>query len=108
MNCTLLSDPPRTASRGGIFRWPALRFDVKLRQQPTYSVAARRGNRRNRIQISSVDTRVKPAQSLGFAAAPRWIDWLFFALVIYVVTGSVGMLTGVGGPVVTHCVGLFS
>jgi diguanylate cyclase (GGDEF)-like protein/PAS domain S-box-containing protein len=55
-----------------------------------------------------VYARVKPAQSLRFAAAPRWVDWLFLALVIYVVTGSVWMLAGLGGPVVTHYVGLFS
>jgi diguanylate cyclase (GGDEF)-like protein/PAS domain S-box-containing protein len=55
-----------------------------------------------------LDAQVKPARPLRFAAAPRWVDWLFGALVIYVIAGNVWMLAGIGGPVVTHYVGLFS
>jgi diguanylate cyclase (GGDEF)-like protein/PAS domain S-box-containing protein len=55
-----------------------------------------------------VDAEVKPSQSIRFAAGPRWVDWLFRGLVLYVITGSVWMLTGLGGAAVTHYVGLFS
>jgi diguanylate cyclase (GGDEF)-like protein/PAS domain S-box-containing protein len=56
-----------------------------------------------------VDTEAEvapePPQAPG---APRWIDLLFFGLVGYVVACSVWMLTGFGGPTVTHYVGLLS
>jgi diguanylate cyclase (GGDEF)-like protein/PAS domain S-box-containing protein len=55
-----------------------------------------------------VDTKVAPAHSIQFGATPRWVDVLFVGLVIYVVTGTVWMLTGLGGPDVTHYVGLVS
>jgi diguanylate cyclase (GGDEF)-like protein/PAS domain S-box-containing protein len=55
-----------------------------------------------------VDTRVITAPAIRFAASPRWVDWLCLALVVYVVTGNVWMLTGIGGPEVTHYIGLFS
>jgi diguanylate cyclase (GGDEF)-like protein/PAS domain S-box-containing protein len=55
-----------------------------------------------------VDTQVIPAQSIRFGATPRWVDRLFIGLAIYVVTGSVWMLTGFGGPQITHYVGLLS
>jgi diguanylate cyclase (GGDEF)-like protein/PAS domain S-box-containing protein len=66
------------------------------------------GKRRNCIQIFDVDAEVKPTHSIRFAAAPRWVDWLFLGLVVYVITGSLWMLTGLGGAPVTHYVGLFS
>jgi diguanylate cyclase (GGDEF)-like protein/PAS domain S-box-containing protein len=47
-------------------------------------------------------------QSIRFAAAPRSVDVLFIGLVIYVITGTVWMLTGFGGPDITHYVGLLS
>src|SRR4029077_5062071 len=59
-------------------------------------------------QISDVDTKVLPAQSIRFGVAPRWVDVLFIGLVIYVITGTVWMLTGFGGAQVTHYVGLLS
>src|SRR4029077_7400699 len=59
-------------------------------------------------QISDVDTKVLPAQTIRFGAAPRWVDVLFIGLVIYVITGTVWMLTGFGGAAVTHYVGLLS
>jgi len=55
-----------------------------------------------------VDTQVIPAQSIRFGDTPRWVDRLFIGLAIYVVTGSVWMLTGFGGPQITHYVGLLS
>jgi diguanylate cyclase (GGDEF)-like protein/PAS domain S-box-containing protein len=55
-----------------------------------------------------VDTQVIPAQSLRFGDTPRWVDWLFIGLVIYCITGTAWMLTGFGGPGVTHYVGLLS
>ncbi|HYL03425.1 MAG TPA: EAL domain-containing protein [Steroidobacteraceae bacterium] len=42
------------------------------------------------------------------AAVPRWVDRLFVALAAYVAVGSAWMLTGFGGPGVTHYVGLLS
>jgi PAS domain S-box-containing protein len=55
-----------------------------------------------------VDTQVIPAQSIRFGDTPRWVDRLFIGLAIYVVAGSVWMLTGFGGPQITHYVGLLS
>jgi diguanylate cyclase (GGDEF)-like protein/PAS domain S-box-containing protein len=55
-----------------------------------------------------VDTQVEPAQSIRLTATPRWVDRLFLGLVIYVATCSTWMLTGFGGPGITHYVGLLS
>jgi diguanylate cyclase (GGDEF)-like protein/PAS domain S-box-containing protein len=41
-------------------------------------------------------------------AAPRWVDLLFIAQVIYVVVVAAWMLTGFGGPTITHYVALLS
>ena len=41
-------------------------------------------------------------------AAPRWVDRLFLALLIYASVMSAWMLSGFGGPTVTHYVGLVS
>jgi len=41
-------------------------------------------------------------------AAPRWVDVLCIAQVVYVVTVAAVMLTGFGGPTITHYVGLVS
>ena len=40
--------------------------------------------------------------------APRWVNGLFIALVIYASTMTVWMLGGIGGPTVTHYIGLLS
>jgi diguanylate cyclase (GGDEF)-like protein/PAS domain S-box-containing protein len=39
---------------------------------------------------------------------PRWVDGLLLALVVYVAAGILWMLTGLGGPQITHYVGLLS
>jgi diguanylate cyclase (GGDEF)-like protein/PAS domain S-box-containing protein len=59
-------------------------------------------------QTADVDIKETPARSLQSGAAPRWVDVLFAGLVIYVVAGTVCMVTGLGGPVITHYVGLLS
>jgi diguanylate cyclase (GGDEF)-like protein/PAS domain S-box-containing protein len=41
-------------------------------------------------------------------AAPRWVDLLLLGLVTYCVAGTLWMLTGLGGPQVTHYVALVS
>src|SRR5205823_14814209 len=58
--------------------------------------------------LSDVDTQVIPGQSMRFGDPPRWVDRLFVGLMIYSITGTVWMLTGFGGPQVTHYVGLLS
>jgi len=55
-----------------------------------------------------VDANVTPAHSDLHPAAARWLDVLFAALVIYCIAVTVWMLTGWGGPTVTHYVGLLS
>ncbi|MBV8497583.1 MAG: hypothetical protein JO361_12450, partial [Gammaproteobacteria bacterium] len=55
-----------------------------------------------------MDIEVVTAPPLRVSASPRWVDRLFLGLVIYVLTGCVWMLTGIGGPEITHYVGLFS
>src|SRR5256885_15933098 len=45
---------------------------------------------------------------MRFGDPPRWVDRLFVGLMIYSITGTVWMLTGFGGPQVTHYVGLLS
>ena len=40
------------------------------------------------------------------SGAPAWVDRLFLGLAIYVGIGSIAMLTGLGGPQVTHYIGL--
>ncbi len=49
-----------------------------------------------------------PVQRLRYGAAPRWINRLFTGLVIYVLSCTVWMLAGFGGPRVTHYVGLLA
>ncbi len=55
-----------------------------------------------------MDTEVRPIPAIRFGAAPHWVGVLFFGLAIYVGICAVWMLTGVGGPEVTHYVGLMS
>jgi diguanylate cyclase (GGDEF)-like protein/PAS domain S-box-containing protein len=49
-----------------------------------------------------------PGQAMHSGTAPRWVDGLFIALVIYASTMTVWMLGGIGGPTVTHYIGLLS
>jgi diguanylate cyclase (GGDEF)-like protein/PAS domain S-box-containing protein len=42
------------------------------------------------------------------ASAPRWVNRLYGALVVYAVVCTVAMLSGIGGPQITHYVGLLS
>jgi diguanylate cyclase (GGDEF)-like protein/PAS domain S-box-containing protein len=55
-----------------------------------------------------VDTRVVTNPSTPCRATSRWVDLLLLGLVIYAVVGTAWMLTGFGGPQVTHYVGLLS
>src|SRR6516164_4636209 len=59
-------------------------------------------------QQSEVDPAAVPGQGLQTGAAPRWVDVLCIAQVVYMVTVATWMLTGFGGPQVTHYVALFS
>ncbi|TLY58213.1 MAG: hypothetical protein E6K51_04645, partial [Gammaproteobacteria bacterium] len=55
-----------------------------------------------------MDTEVIAEQTIEPRVTPRWVDALLLALAVYVVAGSLWMLTGLGGPRVTHYVGLLS
>src|ERR1700681_4763034 len=55
----------------------------------------------------ALDMRVTSGRLLT-RTAPRWVDRLYIALVIYAIACSVFMLCGIGGKQVTHYVGLFS
>ena len=55
-----------------------------------------------------MERKPKVAQSIRFATEPRWVDPLVLGLLCYAVTGTVWMLTGFGGPTITHYVGLLS
>ena len=54
------------------------------------------------------DTQVISAASRRLAIAPRWVDSLFIGVLIYALVCTVWMLAGIGGPAVTHFVGLLS
>ena len=54
-----------------------------------------------------MDTVVTNATTLH-RATPRWVDGLLLGLVVYVVADTAWMLSGFGGPQVTHYVGLLS
>src|ERR1700739_4223418 len=45
---------------------------------------------------------------MALRATPRWMDGLVLGMVLYVAAGALWMLTGIGGPQVTHYVGLLS
>jgi len=64
--------------------------------------------RRRRQQESQVDPGTAPVQGVRSAGAPRWVDVLFIALAVYAGTVTVWMLCGLGGPTVTHYLGLVS
>ena len=64
--------------------------------------------RARRQQESHVDPGTAPVQGVRPAGAPRWVDVLFIALAVYAGTATVWMLCGLGGPTVTHYLGLVS
>ncbi len=53
-----------------------------------------------------MDTPAAAAQKNRLETAPRWVNGLFVGLVIYSAVGTAWMLTGFGGPTITHYVGL--
>ncbi len=55
-----------------------------------------------------METKLIIAPSARAAVRPRWVDPLVLGLLIYVVADTVWMLTGLGGPNMTHYVGLLS
>ena len=56
----------------------------------------------------TLNTTVLTAPPLSLTAAPRWVDRLYSALVVYAIVCTVLMLAGIGGKEVTHYVGLLS
>jgi hypothetical protein len=64
--------------------------------------------RRSRQQQTDVDPPAAPGPAIPSGTTPRWVDGLFLGLVIYVTTMTVWMLSGFGGPLITHYVGLLS
>ena len=64
--------------------------------------------RARRQQESHVDPGAAPVLGVRPAGAPRWVDVLFIALAVYAGTVTVWMLCGLGGPTVTHYLGLVS
>ena len=58
----------------------------------------------------TLNTTVIQGQSLSSltATAPRWVDRLYGALVVYAVVCTVLMLSGIGGKAATHYIGLMS
>ena len=55
-----------------------------------------------------MDAQVKQAPVPNTTNAPCWVNRLYFGLVTYTVLCGIVMLAGVGGPSVTHYVGLLS
>ena len=55
-----------------------------------------------------MDKKLTIAQPIGSGATPAWIDLLVLGLLVYCGAGTLWMLTGLGGPVITHYVGLLS
>jgi len=52
-------------------------------------------------------TTATSAGSIRIPALSRWVDRLFFGLVIYAVAGTVCLLSGIGGPAVNRWLGMF-
>src|SRR5438132_1215978 len=96
----------RTASRTSGLRWLPTQFRVKL---PADLLRQRRLDRNYGITRSSlVDmTTSTSAGSIRIPALPRWVERLFFGLVIYAVAGTECLLSGVGGPTVNRWLGIF-
>jgi diguanylate cyclase (GGDEF)-like protein/PAS domain S-box-containing protein len=55
-----------------------------------------------------VDNDRAPAALIRPGIAQRWTEWLFLGVTVYVIAGSLWMLTGFGGPTVTHYFSLIS
>ena len=55
----------------------------------------------------ALSTTVIPSPSLS-TLAPRWVDRLYGALVVYATVCTVLMLSGLGGEELTHYIGLLS
>ncbi|HYB32729.1 MAG TPA: EAL domain-containing protein [Steroidobacteraceae bacterium] len=55
-----------------------------------------------------MDSQTLTVPPIRSGSAPRWVDTLLFGLVVYVIAGTVWMLTGFGGPRMMHYVGLVS
>jgi diguanylate cyclase (GGDEF)-like protein/PAS domain S-box-containing protein len=55
-----------------------------------------------------VETKLIIAPATRAGVRPRWVDPLVLGLLIYVVADTAWMLTGLGGPTMTHYVGLLS
>src|SRR5262249_7832626 len=64
--------------------------------------------RTGRTQQQSAGDPAASGQAMHSGSAPRWVNGLFIALVIYASTMTAWMLCGIGGPTVTHYVGLLS
>src|SRR5437660_752391 len=103
------SPPPGTASRRRVPSLAAPAIWAQIRPAAAGSSAVRPARRQVRqSQIRDVDTEVIAEQTIEPRVSPRWVDGLLLALAVYVVAGSLWMLTGLGGPRVTHYVGLLS
>ena len=63
--------------------------------------------RASESDISEVDTQAETEQPLR-EAPPRWIAFLYAGFVVYVITGTLWIATGLGGPAITHYVALVS
>src|SRR5215469_12616644 len=100
-NCTLPDGGPRTASRRRTLCWPTPPFGLKLPLSTADCPS---------IIPPAVDRQAAspPAQAMRSGVEPRWVTVLYRALLVYVVTVNVWMITGLGGPPVTHYVGLLS
>ena len=59
-------------------------------------------------EAPTVVTQVTVAPPIRSATIPRWVNALVLGLLIYCAIGTVWMLTGLGGPQITHYVGLLS
>jgi diguanylate cyclase (GGDEF)-like protein/PAS domain S-box-containing protein len=57
---------------------------------------------------TTVDASVVPIPAVDTAAAPSWVERLYFGLVVYVVLCVASIMGDVGGKHVTHYVGLLS
>ena len=58
--------------------------------------------------MSELDTALAPVNDIRPGAVPGWVDTLFYGLAIYIALGAAAMLTGLGGPTITHYVGLLA
>jgi len=80
---------------------------ISLARLLVWRQIGRFGSDENRI-LEAMIRRSRREQEMHPGATPRWVDMLFSALVVYVITVSVWMLCGLGGPQITHYVALVS